>query len=142
MSNIIKNELIYKIEVSNEDKETVTIEIDTADMIQMNAITAVSLKFNDLSTTELDPNLSTEDIIKAVREQAEKTKELNELTDLAFGEDLRKVVFKGSSSLVVYKNFLEFFDLEMVKVGKKNDEYVSKVREKMLLNDKKEKGVF
>ena len=142
MSNIIKNELIYKIEVSNEDKETVTIEIDTADMIQMNAITAVSLKFNDLSTTELDPNLSTEDIIKAVREQAEKTKELNELTDLAFGEDLRKIVFKGSSSLVVYKNFLEFFDLEMVKVGKKNDEYVSKVRKKMLLNDKKEKGVF
>lgn len=142
MSNIIKNELIYKIEVSNEDKETVTIEIDTADMIQMNAITAVSLKFNDLSTTELDPNLSTEDIIKAVREQANKTKELNELTDLAFGEDLRKIVFKGSSSLVVYKNFLEFFDLEMVKVGKKNDEYVSKVRKKMLLNDKKEKGVF
>lgn len=142
MSNIIKNELIYKIEVSNEDKETVTIEIDTADMIQMNAITAVSLKFNDLSTTELDPNLSTEDIIKAVRVQAEKTKELNELTDLAFGEDLRKIVFKGSSSLVVYKNFLEFFDLEMVKVGKKNDEYVSKVRKKMLLNDKKEKGVF
>lgn len=137
-----QSDLKHSITVENEDGVKVSFTIDSSDAVQLSAITDVFEKFGEAQNLNLDiENVKTiKELSDVIKPYANKLKEVNALLDAAFGEDITKIAFKGSSSLILYNDFFKKLSDEMEKIGIKTKDYVTKIRKDRLLNDHKQSG--
>lgn len=122
------NKLIHTVDITNEDNETATIKIDSADMIQVNNIGKLFLQFDGLKDMVIPENATFKESVEAIDEIAQVMENINLTLDKAFGPDLRTKVFKGSSSIVVYNEFFMQLADELTKAGTKVQDYIKDVR--------------
>lgn len=133
----IENQLKHKVVVENELGNRIDFAIDPADMVQMARIGNIFEQFQKVNGIEFVESDDFQVTLKAINDFADELIELNKKIDLAFGEDITKKAFMGSSSLVMYNDFFEQLSTEMDKAGVKVKEYIKNVRQKSMLSDHK-----
>lgn len=134
--HIISNELVHEIKINNEQGDSLVLNLDMGDMIQVNSITEMFNAFEQFKDMhEIKDNMTLEDFLAKTNVLAKQQKEVNLHLKEAFGDELLPKIFKGNGSFGQYIVFFEALEVEIGKAGIKIDDFVKESRKKDIVDN-------